>query len=123
MALKTINTQNEIRNSISLNKKLNKTCCDVIIQFEFDDLFHKQGTLHESDDRQVRLDLQGRTQNGTVNLQVQIGRHSVAAVLIAPEICTLDVPEHQGIACESVITILKQSLTTGTIWQLSGSLP
>lgn len=123
MPMDSINTDNDIRNSISLNRELRESCFDVIEQFHFDDLFYKAGTLHKSDDRKVRLDLQMRTKDGTVNLQVQIGQYSVAAALVDPGICAIDDPVHQDTACEDIITILKDSLNTRKIWQLSGSLP
>lgn len=123
MPMNPINTGNDIRNSIPLNREFRESCFDVIEKFHFDDLFYKPGTLHESDDRKVRLDLQMRTKNGTVNLQVQTGQYSVAAVLVDPGICDIGDPVHQDTACEAIITILKDSLNTRKIWQLSGSLP
>lgn len=100
-----------------------EACHNVISQFEFSDLSRQAGTLHVSNDRVARLDLQGRMHEGTVNLQVQIGDSSVAAALIAREVCTIDDPINQVGGRNGVISVLNQSLDTGTIWKLVGTLP
>ncbi len=96
-------------------------CQNVIALFTYDDLGRKAGTLHNFG--QARLDMQGITTNGYYNLQVQVGNYSVAAVLVSNTVLqTMDISNQKGIS-NAVISILNQSLDSGTIWKLSGSLP
>ena len=84
MPLTKTDTGNPIPGWIHLNAGQCADCQDVISMFNFADLTHGAGVLHQSG--VARLDLQGRTAAGDVNLQVQIGNTSFAAVLVAPTV-------------------------------------
>lgn len=70
----------------------------------------------------ARLDMQGRTQTG-VNLQVQIGAGTAAAVLIDDSVLQTKDPTNQKGASNGAISVLNQSLDSGTVWSLTGTLP
>ena len=123
MPLERKNTENDVRGAIALTKAQCESCYNVISKFDFADLFRTPRTLHISDDNVARLDLQGRTKEGVVNLQVQIGSFSVAAVLIAPDVCAIEDPQNQVGGRKGVISVLNKSLETTTIWTLGGTLP
>ena len=71
----------------------------------------------------ARLDMQGRTAAGDANLQVQIGGGSVAAAMIANSVQKATDPANQRGAANGAISVLNQSMDSGTVWNLTGSLP
>lgn len=123
MSLDKGNTCNPIRGCIQLNQTQRNACLGVIDLFTFDDLARGAGTLHAPRGNIARLDLQGHTADGEINLQVQIGSSSVAAVLIAPSVLQIQDAWNQVGGQKAVIAALKESLYSQTIWQLTGTLP
>lgn len=122
MPLNKVNTAQAIRGRIKLlTNKQRKDCQDVIAQLVYADLGRSAGTLHRSGD--ARLDMQGFTSEGAANLQVQIGKGTAAAVLIASTTWTTTDPKNQIGVQNGVISVLNQSLDTETVWELQGQLP
>jgi hypothetical protein len=121
MPLVKTDTHNPIRGLIQPNANQREDCYAVIAMLNFADLGRGAGTLHVSG--VARLDLQGHTAAGDVNLQVQIGGQTAAAALIAPTVLATADPANQRGATNGVISVLNQSMDTGTIWTLTGSLP
>jgi hypothetical protein len=92
----------------------------VIALLTFADMGRGAGTLHTVG--VARLDMQGRTQTG-VNLQVQIGAGTSSAALIDDSVlATIDAANQRG-ASSGAISVLNQSLDSGTVWSLTGTLP
>jgi hypothetical protein len=58
-----------------------------------------------------------------VNLQVQIGVGTVAAALIDNSVLQTTDPANQRGASKGAISVLNQSLDSGTVWTLTGTLP
>ncbi|MBD7961983.1 hypothetical protein H9646_16025 [Comamonas sp. Sa2CVA6] len=121
MPLTKTDSQNPIRGLATLTMKERGDCQDVIAKIEVADLGRGAGTLHTSGS--ARLDLQGKTANGSVNLQVQIGTATAAAALIAPTVLITADDSHLPGIKKGVISVLNQSLDSGTIWNLTGTLP
>ena len=121
MPLTKTDSGNRIRGVGQPTPRQRSDCHEVIAQLDFADLGRGAGTLHEFG--QVRLDLQGRTGAGDVNLQVQIGRATVAAALIAHTVLGAGDEANRRGAASAAISVLNQSLDSGTIWHLAGSLP
>jgi hypothetical protein len=121
MPLTKTDTHNEIRGRIAPNAGQHADCRETINQFVFADLSRGAGTLHRSG--AARLDLQGRTAADDVNLQVQIRDVSFAAALVADTVLQTEDPMNQQGAANGVISVLHQSLDSGTIWTLTGTLP
>ena len=92
----------------------------MIALLDFADMGRGAGTLHTVG--VARLDMQGRTQTG-INLQVQIGAGSAAAVLIDDSVLQTTDPMNQKGASNGAISVLNQSLDSGTVWSLTGTLP
>jgi hypothetical protein len=119
MPLIKTNTHNAIRGKVVLNADKRKDSYAVIAKIKFADLGRGAGTLHTSGS--ARLDMQGHTADGD-NLQVQIGNGTVSAVLVADSVLqTKDQVNQRGVQ-NAVISVLNQSVDTGTIWKLTGSL-
>ena len=90
-------------------------------QLAFADLGSGAGTLHTAGG--ARLDMQGRTAAGDSNIQVQIGGKTVAAAIVAQSLqATADAMNQIG-AGNAVTSVLDQSMDSGTVWTLTGSLP
>jgi hypothetical protein len=121
MPLTKTDTDNPIRGKAVPTKSQRLDCQKVINALIFADLGRKAGTLHTSGD--VRLDMQGRTAQGDANLQVQIGNGTAAAALIANSVQKEKDPINQKGVIKGCISVLQQSLDSGTIWNLTGSIP
>jgi hypothetical protein len=122
MSLVKTNTNQPIRDVLANpNKKMRAECHCVIAMLTFADLQRGPGTLHTEGD--VRLDMQGRISGGGVNLQIQIGGRTIAAVIVAATVQQVADPDNQRGVANAVISALNQSLDSGTIWQVSGTLP
>ena len=121
MPLQKTNTGNAIRGRVDPNARQRSDCQAVMAQLVFADLGRGPGTLHEVGD--ARLDMQGRTAAGDANLQVQIGRGTVAAAMIANSVQQTTDPQNQRGAANGAISVLNQSMDSGTVWNLTGSLP
>ncbi|HEX8558699.1 MAG TPA: hypothetical protein VF668_11370 [Pyrinomonadaceae bacterium] len=67
--------------------------------------------------------MQGHTAAGDANIQVQIGGGTTAAALIAASVMQITDPVNQRGATNGAISVLNQSLDSGTIWTLTGTLP
>jgi hypothetical protein len=67
--------------------------------------------------------MQGHNAAGDANLQVQIGTRTASAALIAASVLATKDPVNQKGAANGSISVLNQSLDTGTIWNLTGTLP
>jgi hypothetical protein len=67
--------------------------------------------------------MQGRTGTGDANIQVQIGNGTAAAAIITTSVLQTQDPANQRGAANGAISVLNQSLDTGTVWTLSGTLP
>ena len=121
MALIKTNTGNAILGIVVPNANQRKDCYKVIALLDFADLGRGAMTLHEIDD--IRLDMQGRTAAGDANLAVRIGRGVCASALISnTALLTTDLTNQKGVS-NAVISVLNQSLDTGTNWMLTGALP
>lgn len=120
MPLARTDTGNEIRGRTVPNRVQEELCHRVIAQFNFSDLGRGAGTLHQEGG--VRLDMQGRTAAG-VNIQVQIGQSTVAAAIVNDTVQQTSDPNNQRGAANAVISVLEQSMDSGTIWNVTGSLP
>lgn len=121
MPLSKINTGNAIRGIVIPLAEERNDCQAVIAKLDFADLGRGAGTLHTVG--LARLDMQGRTAAGDANIQVQIGTGTVAAVMIANSVQRTTDPNNQRGASNGAISVLNQSMDTGTIWSLTGSLP
>src|SRR5437016_4861310 len=121
MPLNKINTGNPIRSIIVPNAAQRTDCQDVIAKLTFADLGRGAGTLYTVG--VARLDMQGHTGGGDANLQVQIGTRTASAALIANSVLQTKGPENQRGAANGSISVLNQSLDSGTIWNLTGTLP
>ena len=121
MPLAKINTGAAIRGIVVPTARQQSDCQAVIAQLDFADLGRGPRTLHTVND--VRLDMQGRTTAGDANIQVQIGTGTVAAALIANSVQTITDPANQRGASRGAISVLNQSLDSGTVWNLTGTLP
>ncbi len=121
MPLTKTNTNNPIRGIVVPTARQKSDCQDVIAQLDFADLGRGAGTLHVVGT--ARLDMQGHTGAGDANIQVQIGGGTTAAVLIAASVLATQDPANQRGATKGAISVLNQSLDSGTIWTLTGTLP
>lgn len=121
MAITKTNTGNPIRGILRPNDKQQKDCQAVIASLIFADMGRGAGTLHTVG--VARLDMQGRTAAGDANLQVQIGGQTVAAALIANSVLATTDPTNQRGASNGAVSVLNQSMDSGTIWNLTGTLP
>lgn len=121
MPLNKTNSGNAIRGYINPNKNQRADCQAVINQVTFADLGRGAGTLHTVGT--ARLDMQGRTGGGDANLQVQIGGSTAAAALIAASVQGITDPTNQRGVVNATISVLQQSLDSGTIWSLTGNIP
>ena len=120
MPLTRTNTGNAIRGRVVPNANQREDCHGVIAQLTFQDIGRGAGTLHTVGT--ARLDMQGHTPAGA-NVQVQIGEGTAAAVLIADSTMGTTDPMNQAGVRNGAIAALNQSLDSGTIWTLTGSLP
>lgn len=121
MPLTRTNTGNPIRGIQVPNAAERRDCQAVIVMLTFADIGRDPRTLHTSGS--ARLDIQGRTSSGDVNLQVQIGESTVAAALIANSVLTTRDPTNQRGVSNGAISVLNQSMDSGTVWTLTGNLP
>lgn len=121
MSLNKTNTGNAIRGRVVPNAAQLKDCQDVIALLCFADLGRGAGTLHTVG--VARLDMQGRTKAGDANLQVQIGAGTVAAAMVANSVQQSTDPANQKGASNGAISVLNQSMDSGTVWNLTGFLP
>lgn len=121
MPLTKTNTGNAIRGIVVPNAAQRADCQAVIALLDFADLGRGAGTLHTVG--VARLDMQGHTAAGDANLQVQIGGGSTSAVLVAASVLRITDPVNQRGAANASISVLNQSLDSGTIWTLTGTLP
>ena len=121
MPLTKTDTGNAIRGLAALTAAQRRDCQDVIAQIDFADLGRAPGTLHTV--RTARIDVQGHTAAGDVNIQVQVGANTAAAALIATTVLTVTDPANQRGAAHGAVSVLNQSLDSGTIWNLTGTLP
>jgi hypothetical protein len=120
MPLTKTNTNNPIRGIVVPNAAQKRDCQAVIAQLTFADMGRGAGTLHTVGT--ARLDMQGQTATG-VNLQVQIGTSTAAAALVANSVLATADPTNQRGASNGAISVLNQSLDSGSIWSLTGALP
>ena len=121
MPLTKTNSGAAIRGYIKPNAAQRTHCQNVIAMLTFADLGRGPRTLHTSGP--VRLDLQGITSAGEINLQVQIGGSTAAAALVAGGLLGVKDPSNQTGVKNGAISVLNQSLDSGTIWSLGGMLP
>ncbi len=121
MPLNKNDTGNDIRGLIVPNAAQRRDCQNVIAKLTFNDLGLGPRTLHTSG--VARVDLQGHTTAGEVNLQVQIGTATAAAALVALTVLGTTDPANQRGVANGAISVLNQSLDSGTIWTLNGTLP
>ncbi|MDX0256581.1 hypothetical protein GOC32_16635 [Sinorhizobium meliloti] len=121
MPLTKTNTNNAIRGRTIPNSGQRKDCNAVIAKITFADLGRGAGTLHTLGD--ARVDMQGRTAAGDANIQVQIGKGTVAAAIIFNSVQQTTDPANQRGAAKGTISVLNQSMDTGTVWNLTGTLP
>ncbi|RVJ67470.1 hypothetical protein [Sinorhizobium medicae] len=121
MPLTKTNTNNAIRGKITPNREQRKDCNAVIAQITFADLGRGAGKLHTVG--AARVDMQGRTPTGDANIQVQIGKGTVAAAIISNSVQQTTDPANQRGAANGTISVLNQSMDTGTVWNLTGTLP
>ena len=121
MPLTKTNTGNAIRGLVVPNAAQRANCQAVIAQLTFADLGRGAGTLHTVG--VARLDMQGRTAAGDANIQVQMGGGTVAAALIANSVQQTTDPTNQRGASNNAISVLNQSMDSGTVWNLTGTLP
>lgn len=121
MPLTKTNSNNVIRGIIVPNAGQRRDCQDVIALLDFADMARGAGTLYTVG--AARLDMQGHTAAGDANLQVQIGGGTVAAALIADSVSTITDPMNQNGARNGAISVLNQSMDSGTVWNLTGTLP
>ncbi|MDX0698132.1 hypothetical protein [Sinorhizobium medicae] len=120
MPLTKTNTNNAIRGRITPNGKQEKDCQAVIAEITFADLGRGAGTLHTVGG--ARVDMQGPTKEGA-NIQVQIGKGTVAAAIISNSVQQTTDPANQRGAANATISVLNQSMDSGTVWELTGTLP
>lgn len=121
MPLTKTNTNNAIRGVVVPNAAQRGDCYRVIALLSFADIGRGAGTLHVAG--VARLDMQGHTAAGASNIQVQIGGGTVAAAMVANTVGqTTNFANQIGVK-NGVISVLNQSMDSGTIWQLTGSLP
>ena len=121
MPLNKTNTGNAIRGIIVPNAGQRRSCQAAINQIDFADLGRGAGTLHVSGG--ARLDMQGQIAGGGANLQVQIGNGTIAAALIDASVMrTMNAANRRGVA-NGVVSVLNQSMDSGTVWRLGGTLP
>ncbi|MCA6384535.1 MAG: hypothetical protein IM605_02505 [Cytophagales bacterium] len=121
MPLTKTNTGSAIRGRVNPNQAQRRDCQEVIARVNFADLGRGARTLYTVG--VARLDMQGHTAEGDANLQVQIGGGTVAAAIIANTVQRTTNLENQRGVSNGVISVLTQSLDTGTVWNLTGSLP
>lgn len=121
MPLTKTNTGNAIRGRVVPNRAQSEDCHAVIALLTFADLGRGAGTLHTVG--VARLDMQGRTAAGDANIQVQIGDGTVAAAMIANSAQQANDPANQRGVANASISVLNQSMDSGTVWNLTGSLP
>lgn len=121
MPLTKTNTGNVIRGRVVPNQAQRRDCQAVIAQLNFADLGRGAGTLHQVG--VARIDMQGRTATGDANIQVQIGGGTVAAAMIANSVQRTTDPNNQRGASNGAISVLNQSMDSGTVWTLTGALP
>ena len=121
MPLTKTDTNDPIRNIVIPNAAQRTDCQQAIRLLDFTDLGRGPGTLHVVG--AARLDMQGRTAAGDANIQVQIGTKTAAAAIIANTTLATTDPANQRGVSNGAISVLNQSLDSGTIWHLTGSLP
>lgn len=121
MPLTKTDTHNAIRGLVVPNAAQRADCQAVIAQLVFADLGRGAGTLHTVGT--ARLDMQGHTAAGDANLQVQIGGGSVAAALVAGTVAAIADPANQRGGANGAISVLNQSMDSGSVWTLTGTLP
>lgn len=121
MAIVKANSGNAIAGIIVPNAAQRAACQDVIAQLQFADLGRGAGTLHTVG--AARLDMQGRTAAGAANLQVQIGGNTAACALVAATVQGINDPQNRVGGANAAISALNQSLDSGTIWNVTGTLP
>jgi hypothetical protein len=121
MPITKANSGNAIAGIIVPNAAQKRDCQDVIAQLVFADLGRGAGMLHNVG--AARLDMQGHTAAGAANLQVQIGGSTAACALVAATIQAMADPANQRGGANAAISALNQSLDSGTIWNVTGSVP
>ncbi|MBY3447186.1 hypothetical protein HFN83_32195 [Rhizobium laguerreae] len=121
MLLIKTNTNNAIGGKTIPNSGQRNDCKAVIAQITFADLGRGDGTLHTVG--VARFDMQGRTAAGDANIQVQMGGGTVAAAMIFNSVQQTTDPANQRGAANGSISVLNQSMDSGTVWNLTGTLP
>jgi len=121
MPLTKTNSGNAIRGLVPANQAVRSQCQGVTALFAYADLGRGAGTLHVNGN--ARLDMQGKTASGASNLQVQVGGGTVAAALVDASVQQTKDAQNQAGVKNAVISILNQSMDSGTIWNLTGKLP
>lgn len=122
MPLTKTNTGIAIRGRVVPNASQRKDSQEVMAMAQFADLGRGAGTLHTSASRVARLDMQGQTAEGD-NLQVQIGTGTVAAVIVAATVQNTADPTNRRGVDNAINSVLNQSMDSGTVWKITGSLP
>ncbi len=120
MPLTKANTNNVIRGRIVPNANQRRDCQAVVAQLNFADYGRGAGTLHTVG--AARLDMQGRTATG-VNIQVQIGASTAGAALIDDTVIATTDPINRIGAANAGISALNQSMDSGHVWSVIGTLP
>jgi hypothetical protein len=121
MPIAKANSGNAIAGIVVPNAAQRAACQNVIAQLSFADLGRGPGTLHTVGP--ARLDMQGHTAAGAANLQVQIGGNTAACALVAGTVQAIHDPINQRGGANAAISALNQSLDSGTIWNVTGTLP
>ncbi len=116
-----------IRGYVKANSKQRVDCQAVINKLSFADLGRGGGsakkglTMHEKG--VARLDMQGTTSDGGKNIQCQIGDSTAAAVIVSKSVLAeKDGANQRGIA-KAAVSALQQSLDTGYVFNVTGSIP
>ncbi|RYC32450.1 hypothetical protein D3273_08650 [Lichenibacterium minor] len=121
MPLHRVNTGRVIPGIVIPNTAQRADCQNVMAMLDYADIGRGAGTLHTSG--VARLDMQGRTAAGDANLQVQIGGGTVSALLVSNTAQHETNHQNQVGVANAAIGTLNQSMDSGTIWHLNGSIP
>ncbi len=110
------------------NQRQLKAAQEVIAQLQYADIWRGAGTLHESKNELMRLDMQGTIPGNPVrhNIQVQVngiqGASTVAHADVSASLMTHDAANQRGVA-NKVISALNQSLDNGQSYTVTGTSP
>ncbi|WP_150139094.1 hypothetical protein [Candidatus Enterovibrio escicola] len=121
MPITKVDTKKPIRGYIKPNKTQRVDCQTVINALDYADLSRGPGTLHTSGS--ARIDMQGKTALGASNIQVQIGSKTASTLIISKTALDItDITNQKGMV-NAAISVLNQSMDSGTIWNIEGTLP